>query len=73
MTCDMDSKNYSDIEHSLLLDWTCDILENKRQGHGTLSFQLTCDIGGPLSRAPVSNVHRDISMMLKFNGDVKQT
>ena len=33
-----EGKTYSDMEHSLFLNLTCDIGENKRQGHATLSF-----------------------------------
>ena len=50
------AKNHNDMGHSLFLNSTCDIGENKRQGHETWPFpkidmrhgdflNSTCDIG----------------------------
>ena len=47
-------KNYSDMGHSLFLNSTCDIEENKRQGHATLPFlKFNMRHWGPQSRAPI--------------------
>ena len=47
-------KNYSDMGHSLFFNSTCDVVENKRQGHATLPF-LKFDMRhwGPPSRGPL--------------------
>ena len=47
-------KNYSNMGHSLVLKSTCDIVENKRQGHATLPF-LKFDMRhwGPPIKGPI--------------------
>ena len=46
--------NYSNMGHSLVLKSTCDIVENKRQGHATLPF-LKFDMRhwGPPIKGPI--------------------
>ena len=50
-------KKYSDMGHSLFLNSTCDIEENKRQGHATLPF-LKFDIRhwGPPIKGPSETI-----------------
>ena len=48
-------KNYSDMGHSLFLNLTCDIVENKRQRHVTLPFlKFDMQHWGPPIKAPHS-------------------
>ena len=64
-------KHYSDMGHSLFLNSTCDILENKQQGHATLPFlKFNMRHRGPPIKGPCIGIGTfcvDIVWLIIFN------